>query len=77
MMGWWAAMVPAGTPAPVAAQINKWFNQVVGSEETRQFLARFGGDQLTMEPDKAQALFIQEIKNWADYVRIAKIEPQG
>ncbi len=77
MMGWWAAMVPAGTPAPVAAQINKWFNQVVGSEETRQFLARFGGDQLTMEPDKAQELFLQEIKNWAEYVRLAKIQPQG
>jgi tripartite-type tricarboxylate transporter receptor subunit TctC len=77
MMGWWAAMVPAGTPQPAIAQINKWFDQVVGSDETREFLAKFGGDQLIMEPAKAQALFLQEIKNWADYVRIAKLEPQG
>jgi len=77
MMGWWAAMVPAGTPQPVIAQINKWFDQVVGSEETGKFLARFGGDQLIMPPDKAQELFLQEIKNWAEYVRIAKIVPQG
>ena len=27
-------------------------------------------------PDVCQALFIKDEKNWADYVRIAKIEPQ-
>jgi len=77
MMGWWAAMVPTGTPPAVTAQINKWFDQVVQSEESKQFLGRFGGDQLTMKPDEAQALFLQEIKNWGEYVRLAKIEPQG
>jgi tripartite-type tricarboxylate transporter receptor subunit TctC len=77
MMGWWGAMVPAGTPPAAMAQLNKWFNQVVQSEESRQFLGKFGGDQLTMNPDEAQKLFIQEIKNWAEYVRLAKIEPQG
>jgi tripartite-type tricarboxylate transporter receptor subunit TctC len=77
MMGWWGAMVPAGTPPAAMAQINKWFNQVVQSEESRQFLGRFGGDQLTMEPAEAQKLFLQEIKNWGEYVRLAKIEPQG
>jgi len=77
MMGWWAAMVPQGTPKPIADQINKWFDQVVATEETRKFLASFGGDQLTMSPDEAQALFLKEIGNWSDYVRIAKIVPSG
>jgi tripartite-type tricarboxylate transporter receptor subunit TctC len=77
LMGWWAAMVPAGTPEPVAAQINKWFDQVVSSDETKEFLGKFGGDQLIMQPAKAQELFLQDIKNWSEYVKIAKIEPQG
>jgi tripartite-type tricarboxylate transporter receptor subunit TctC len=77
MMGWWAAMVPQGTPKPVADQINKWFNEVVGSEETKKFLASFGGDQLIMPPDEAQALFLKEIGNWAEYVRISKLVPAG
>jgi tripartite-type tricarboxylate transporter receptor subunit TctC len=77
MMGWWAAMVPQGTPKPVTDQINKWFDQVVRSEETGKFLASFGGDQLTMPPDEAQALFLKEIDNWADYVKIARIVPAG
>ncbi len=77
LAGWWAAMVPQGTPRPIIEQINKWFDQVVATEETKKFLNQFGGDQNTMKIDEAQALFIKEIKNWADYVRIAKIEPQG
>jgi len=77
LAGWWAAMVPQGTPRPVIEQINKWFNQAVGTEETKKFLNSFGGDQNTMPIDEAQALFIKEIKNWADYVKVAKIEPQG
>jgi hypothetical protein len=30
-----------------------------------------------MPTDEAQKAFIQEIKNWAEYVKIAKLEPQG
>ena len=30
-----------------------------------------------LQPDEAQAYFLQQIKDWADYVRLAKIEPQG
>jgi tripartite-type tricarboxylate transporter receptor subunit TctC len=77
LLGWWAAMVPQGTPKPIADQINKWFDQVVASEESRKFLGSFGGDQLTMTPEQAQALFLKEIDNWAEYVRIAKIVPSG
>jgi tripartite-type tricarboxylate transporter receptor subunit TctC len=77
LMGWWAAMVPQGTPQPAIEQINKWFDQVVGSDETREFLAKFGGDQLIMKPADAQAQFLEDIKNWADYVKLARIEPQG
>jgi tripartite-type tricarboxylate transporter receptor subunit TctC len=75
--GWWAAMVPTGTPKPVVDQINKWFAQAVGSEETKKFLAQFGGDPLIETPEKAQARLIKDIKEWADNVKLAKIVPQG
>jgi hypothetical protein len=45
--------------------------------ETKEFLNKFGGDQNIMPIDEAQKAFIEEIKNWAEYVKIAKIEPQG
>jgi tripartite-type tricarboxylate transporter receptor subunit TctC len=77
LTGWWAAHVPSATPRPVVDQINKWFNQILSTQETREFLNKFGGDPFISTPDDAQKLFIQEDKNWAEYVRIAKIEPQS
>jgi tripartite-type tricarboxylate transporter receptor subunit TctC len=74
---WWAALVPSATPRPIVDQLNAWFSQVVGTEETRAFLASVASDPWISKPDEAQAYFIQDIARWADYVRIAKIEPQG
>jgi len=77
LTGWWAAMVPAGTPKPVIDQINKWFVQIVSSDDTKKFLNSFGGDPNIQTPEEAQKVFLQDIKNWGDYVRMAKIQPQG
>jgi len=75
--GWWAAMVPAGAPKEALDQINKWFVQVVGSDETKAFLGQFGGDPLIETPGQAQARLVKDVKDWAEYVRLAKIVPQG
>ena len=77
LTGWWAAMVPTGTPRPVIDKINQWFVQMVSSDETKAFLNKFGGDPFINTPDKAQELFEAAIKDWGDYVRMAKIEPMG
>lgn len=77
LTGWWAAMVPAGTPKPIVDQINKWFVQVVSSEETKKFLNGFGGDPFINTPEKAQAMFLQAIGDWGSHVKLAKIQPQG
>jgi tripartite-type tricarboxylate transporter receptor subunit TctC len=76
LTGWWAAMLPAGTPRPIIDQVNKWFSDIVKTDETRQFLNSFGGDPFINTPDAAQALFLKSIKDWGDYVRLAKIIPQ-
>ena len=65
LTGWWAAMVPTGTPKPVIDQIYKWFGEIVSTDETKKFLNSFGGDPNIMAPDEAQAQFLKEIRNWA------------
>ena len=77
VIGWWAVTVPADTPKPAIEVINKWFVDVVGTDETRKFLNNLGGDPLITTPEQAQALMLQDIDNWREYVRIAKITPQG
>ena len=73
---WWEAMLPAGAPKPVVDKIHQWFVQMVSTPETKKFLNSFGGDPYIEKPEVAQARYLQEIKAWGEYVRIAKIEPQ-
>jgi tripartite-type tricarboxylate transporter receptor subunit TctC len=77
LTGWWAAMVPAGTPKPAVDAIHKWFVDIVSTSETKAFLNKFGGDPYINTPEKAQEMFETAIKEWGEYVRIAKIEPMG
>ena len=76
LTGWWAAMLPAGTPQPIIDKVHEWFTDIVKTEETKKFLNSFGGDPFINTPAAAQALFLKSIKDWGDYVRIAKIVPQ-
>ncbi len=76
LITWFAAMVPAATPKPVVDRLNRWFNQVLATEEAKTFLNSFGGDPFISTPDEAQALFRQQVKEWEGFVRAARIEPQ-
>ena len=69
-------MVPSATPRPIVDKLNKWFNEVLATDETRKFLDSFGGDPFITTPDEGQALFRQGIKDWEGHVKAAKIEPQ-
>jgi tripartite-type tricarboxylate transporter receptor subunit TctC len=77
LTGWWAAMVPAGTPKPAIDKIHQWFVEMVSTQETKAFLNKFGGDPYINTAEKAQEMFETAIKDWGEYVRMAKIEPQG
>jgi len=77
LLGWFAAMVPTGTPRPVIDQLNKWFNDLDATDEARKFLNSIGGDPWITTPEEGQARFLRDIKDWGEYVRTANIEPQG
>jgi tripartite-type tricarboxylate transporter receptor subunit TctC len=76
LTGWWAVMVPTGTPQPVLDQLHRWFVQIVGSPATKEFLNKFGGDPLIETPAQAQARFLKDIGEWGNYVRLAKLPQQ-
>lgn len=77
LAGWFAAMVPSATPRPIVDQINKWFAEIHAMPETAKFLTNFGGDPWVSTPDEAQARLLKDIKDWVEYIRIAKLQPQG
>lgn len=77
LSGWFAIFVPASTPQPIVMQLNGWLNEVVRSPEGKTFLNTFASDPWANTPEDAQALFLREIKNWEEYVKLANIEKQG
>ena len=77
LMGWFSAMVPAATPRPILDQINAWFRQVIATDEAKVFFNKLGGDPWVASVDEAQARLLKDVKDWGDYAKIAKIEPQG
>ena len=76
LTGYFAAMVPTGTPQPIIQQLNKWVNEIVGSEDTKKFLNSFASDPWVTTPEQGQAYYLKDIENWKNYVKIAEIEQQ-
>ena len=70
LVGWFAAMVPSATPKPIVAQLNKWFSEVVASEETQTFLKSYGGDPWVATPEEAQA------RSGAGHRRLGRLHPR-
>ncbi|MBM3608431.1 MAG: tripartite tricarboxylate transporter substrate binding protein [Alphaproteobacteria bacterium] len=75
--GWWGAMVPAATPKPIVNKLNAMWRQVIDSEETRQFMAKFGADTWSASPEEAQKKLAEDVRAWGEYIKVAGIEPQG
>ena len=76
LLGWFALMVPAGTDPAIVAQLNAWTRQILADAEMIKFLASFGGDPWVSTPAEGQARLNQDIDAWAEFVRIAKLQPQ-
>jgi tripartite-type tricarboxylate transporter receptor subunit TctC len=77
LVGWFAAMVPTGTPKAIIDQFNKWFNEANATDESRKFLNSIGGDPWITTPEEGHARLLKDIQDWGEYTRAANIEPQG
>ena len=78
LLGWFAAMVPMGTPRPVVEQMNKWFNEINATDESKKFLNSIGGDPWITTPEEGQArLNAATSRIGAAMCSTANIEPQG
>jgi tripartite-type tricarboxylate transporter receptor subunit TctC len=77
LVSWFGAMVPKATPRPIVDKLHNAFASVVNSEDGRKFLNQISTDPWVISPDEAQAYWKQEVEDWREHVRLAKIEPQG
>jgi tripartite-type tricarboxylate transporter receptor subunit TctC len=73
---WWGVFAPAGTPDEIVAKINAHINQVLESDETKEFLGRDGGEPWPMTPEEFDAHVDEELQKWAAIAEEAGISAQ-
>lgn len=74
--GWWAMIVPSATPDATIQIMDGWMRDILKKPEVKTFFAAAGVDPYYLPANEAQKKFLQEIINWGNYLRIAKIEKQ-
>jgi tripartite-type tricarboxylate transporter receptor subunit TctC len=77
LVSWWGAMVPMETPRPIVDKLHDAFEAVIASDDGKKFLTSIASDPWILKPDDAQKYWRNEVDQWRDHVRFAKIEPQG
>jgi tripartite-type tricarboxylate transporter receptor subunit TctC len=70
---WNAVWVPAGTPAPIIARLNREIVAIGESEEAKRFAAGLGITSTTSTPEALGAFTEQELARWARIVEEAGI----
>ena len=76
LVGWFAATVPSATPDATVQKINDWFEQILATKESKDFLVTFGSDVWISKPAEAQAFFLKDLETWKTNVAEAGIEQQ-
>ena len=73
---WLGVFAPAGTPAPVVAQLNKALNGALSSPEVRDVIAQQGGEVSYGTPAELLAAVKTDLTRMGEIIRAAKIELQ-
>ena len=76
-MGYWfAAYVPAGTPAPVVARLHDLLVAGVKSASAKTFFEGAGVEPWSTKPAELAAFQATETKKWGTVIKAAGIEPE-
>ena len=77
IIAWWSVHVAKGTPKPILDKLEATFNKIAVDDEIKKFLANAGSDPFPGNSTMLKELLLKDIKAWAEYVKLAKIEPLG
>jgi tripartite-type tricarboxylate transporter receptor subunit TctC len=72
--GWYGALVPAATPAPVVARLNRELAGALAHPEVRERLTALGVEAVGGSPDEFRAYLLAERRKWAAVIQSASIK---
>lgn len=76
MTYWFAAYVPAGTPAPVIARLNELLVKAARSPSAAPFYQSTGTEIFTSTADELRKFQASESQKWGRIIKSAGIEPE-
>lgn len=76
MEGWMGFAAPAGSPRPLLLRANAAIAEAVADPTTRERMAAQGLTPRSVSLEEAQAFLVADTARWAEWVRIAGIEPE-
>ncbi|HTP74881.1 MAG TPA: tripartite tricarboxylate transporter substrate binding protein [Burkholderiaceae bacterium] len=76
-MGYWfAAYVPANTPAPVVARLNELLHAGLKTPAAKAFFETSGGEAFPTTPEQLAKFQTEEAAKWGRVIKKAGIEPE-
>jgi tripartite-type tricarboxylate transporter receptor subunit TctC len=76
MSYWFAAYLPAKTPAPVVKRLNELLVKAVGAEPVKMFFAKSGLEPYTTTPEQLATFQAAEAEKWGRIIQAAGIQPE-
>ena len=73
---WIGLVVPSGTPRQIVDKLAAWHRQINSTAETKEKLILFGMDPLEGDAGEMAARIKSDTEKWAEFVKLARIEPQ-
>jgi tripartite-type tricarboxylate transporter receptor subunit TctC len=76
LSAWYAALLPASTPAAVRDRLNAELVKVMALPEVRQQLGSAGIDAMSSTPAQLARFLETELERWSTHIRNAGITPE-
>lgn len=73
-IGWFGAVAPAGTPAPIISRLNAEMAAALAAPEVRERVLAAGVEPLTDTPQEFAAFIRAENRKWAQVIKSAKVK---
>ncbi len=73
--GWYGALVPAATPAPVVARLHKEFAAAIQAVDVRERLTTIGVEPVAGSSEEFRTFLLNERRKWTEVIKAAGIKP--
>jgi tripartite-type tricarboxylate transporter receptor subunit TctC len=73
---WFGLLAPAGTPAPVIAQLNRETQAVIKDPAMQAWLQQRGAEGVSNSPQEFAAYIQKDLQKWARVVKAVNLQPE-